>query len=92
MRACEQDHLIERVGAELRKMMPFLDPVTVRPGEGPISAKAASENGREEPGRRRLAELELQHASDEVFDEGLVGGVAVRHPVAGSRSRSTTTR
>jgi ketol-acid reductoisomerase len=35
----EQDHLIERVGAELRKMMPFLDPVTVKPGEGPISAK-----------------------------------------------------
>ena len=34
-----QGHLIERVGAELRKMMPFLDPVTVKPGEGPISAK-----------------------------------------------------
>ena len=39
-RAREQDHLIERVGAELRKMMPFLDPVTVKPGEGPISEKA----------------------------------------------------
>ena len=39
-RAKEQDHLIERVGAELRKMMPFLDPVTVKPGEGPISEKA----------------------------------------------------
>jgi ketol-acid reductoisomerase len=38
-RAREQEHLIERVGAELRKMMPFLDPVTVRPGEGPISEK-----------------------------------------------------
>ncbi|HSF14238.1 MAG TPA: ketol-acid reductoisomerase [Vicinamibacteria bacterium] len=36
----EQNHLIERVGAELRKMMPFLDPVTVKPGEGPIPAKA----------------------------------------------------
>ncbi len=35
----DQGHLIERVGAELRKMMPFLDPVTVKPGEGPISAK-----------------------------------------------------
>ncbi len=39
-RAKEQDHLIERVGAELRKMMPFLDPVVVKPGEGPIAAKA----------------------------------------------------
>ncbi len=43
-RAKEQDHLIERVGAELRKMMPFLDPVTVKPGEGPISAKAEKES------------------------------------------------
>ena len=40
VRAKEQIHLIERVGEELRKMMPFLDPVTVKPGEGPISAKA----------------------------------------------------
>ena len=38
-RASEQEHLIERVGAELRAMMPFLDPVTVKPGEGPIAAK-----------------------------------------------------
>jgi ketol-acid reductoisomerase len=29
----QQDHMIERVGAELRSMMPFIDPVTVRPGE-----------------------------------------------------------
>ena len=29
----EQGHLIEQVGAELRQMMPFLDPVTVKPGE-----------------------------------------------------------
>jgi ketol-acid reductoisomerase len=29
----QADHPIEKVGAELRKMMPFLDPVTVRPGE-----------------------------------------------------------
>jgi ketol-acid reductoisomerase len=29
----EQDILIERVGARLRKMMPFLNPVTVKPGE-----------------------------------------------------------
>ena len=42
-RAKEQDHLIERVGAELRKMMPFLDPVTVKPGEG-ISAKEEKES------------------------------------------------
>jgi ketol-acid reductoisomerase len=27
----EQDHLIEQVGARLRAMMPFLDPVTARP-------------------------------------------------------------
>jgi ketol-acid reductoisomerase len=38
-RAKEQEHLIERVGAELRSMMPFLDPVTVKPGAGPIAAK-----------------------------------------------------
>jgi ketol-acid reductoisomerase len=30
-RAKEQDHPIEQVGAKLRSMMPFLDPVTVRP-------------------------------------------------------------
>jgi ketol-acid reductoisomerase len=30
-RAREQDHPIEHVGAKLRAMMPFLDPVTVRP-------------------------------------------------------------
>jgi len=41
-RAAEQEHLIERVGAELRAMMPFLDPVTVKPGEGPIAAKPAA--------------------------------------------------
>ena len=28
-----QDHLIERVGADLRGMMPFVKPVTIRPGE-----------------------------------------------------------
>ena len=28
-----QDHLIERVGADLRGMMPFVKPVTVKPGE-----------------------------------------------------------
>ena len=32
-RKAESLHPIEVVGAELRKMMPFLDPVTVRPGE-----------------------------------------------------------
>jgi ketol-acid reductoisomerase len=30
-RAREQSHLIEQVGAELRKMMPFVDPVEVKP-------------------------------------------------------------
>ncbi len=29
----QQNHMIEKVGAELRGMMPFLDPVTVKPGE-----------------------------------------------------------
>ena len=29
----EQNHLIEQVGAELRQMMPFLNPVTIKPGE-----------------------------------------------------------
>ena len=29
----EQDHLIERVGAELRQMMPFIDPVTIKAGD-----------------------------------------------------------
>ena len=33
MRKREQEHLIEKVGAELRQMMPFLDPVTIKPGE-----------------------------------------------------------
>jgi ketol-acid reductoisomerase len=42
-RAKEQEHLIERVGAELRAMMPFLDPVTVKPGEGPIPARPKAE-------------------------------------------------
>jgi ketol-acid reductoisomerase len=28
-----QDHLIEKVGAQLREMMPFVDPVTIKPGE-----------------------------------------------------------
>ncbi len=29
----EQSHLIEEVGAKLRSMMPFIDPVTIKPGE-----------------------------------------------------------
>ncbi|MGW8250488.1 MAG: ketol-acid reductoisomerase [Anaerolineales bacterium] len=32
-RRAQQDHMIETVGAELREMMPFINPVTVRPGE-----------------------------------------------------------
>ena len=32
-RRLEQDHLIEQVGADLRAMMPFIDPVTIKPGE-----------------------------------------------------------
>ncbi|MBN1122117.1 MAG: ketol-acid reductoisomerase [Anaerolineae bacterium] len=34
MRTKEQDQLLEQVGAKLREMMPFLDPVTIKPGEG----------------------------------------------------------
>jgi ketol-acid reductoisomerase len=33
VRRREQDHPIEEVGAELRSMMPFVKPVTVKPGE-----------------------------------------------------------
>jgi ketol-acid reductoisomerase len=29
----EQDHPIEKVGASLRQMMPFINPVTIKPGE-----------------------------------------------------------
>jgi ketol-acid reductoisomerase len=32
-REAEQEHPIEKVGAQLRSMMPFLDPVTVKPGQ-----------------------------------------------------------
>jgi len=32
-RAEERNHPIEKVGAEMRGMMPFLDPVTVKPGD-----------------------------------------------------------
>lgn len=32
-RRAEQDHLIEEVGAKLRGMMPFVDPVAIKPGE-----------------------------------------------------------
>ncbi len=29
----EQEHMIEKVGAQLRQMMPFIDPVTIKPGD-----------------------------------------------------------
>ncbi|MCK4898248.1 MAG: hypothetical protein KAS38_05700, partial [Anaerolineales bacterium] len=29
----EQDHPIEKVGAGLREMMPFIDPVEIKPGD-----------------------------------------------------------
>ncbi|MBN1537444.1 MAG: ketol-acid reductoisomerase [Anaerolineales bacterium] len=32
-RRLNQDHLLEKVGAELRQMMPFIQPVTIKPGE-----------------------------------------------------------
>ena len=31
-RRVEQTHMVEEVGANLRQMMPFIDPVTIRPG------------------------------------------------------------
>jgi ketol-acid reductoisomerase len=34
MRKKEQEQQLEEVGAKLREMMPFLDPVTIKPGEG----------------------------------------------------------
>jgi ketol-acid reductoisomerase len=34
VRAREQEHLIERVGANLRRMMPFVNPVVVQPDGG----------------------------------------------------------
>src|SRR5690606_11351819 len=33
IQASEQEQQIEQVGAELRKMMPFVDPVTIKPGQ-----------------------------------------------------------
>ncbi len=32
-RRLQQDHLIEQVGADLRELMPFIDPVRVKPGD-----------------------------------------------------------
>jgi ketol-acid reductoisomerase len=32
-RSVNQNHMIEKVGANLRQMMPFIDPVTILPGE-----------------------------------------------------------
>jgi ketol-acid reductoisomerase len=32
-RRLQQEHMIEKVGADLREMMTFIDPVTVKPGE-----------------------------------------------------------
>jgi ketol-acid reductoisomerase len=32
-RRLQQDHLIEQVGGDLRQMMPFIDPVVIKPGE-----------------------------------------------------------
>ena len=36
VRAREQEHPIEKVGAELRRMMPFVKPVTIRPDGGAV--------------------------------------------------------
>jgi ketol-acid reductoisomerase len=32
-RGLDQEHLIEKVGAQLREMMPFVDPIKIKPGE-----------------------------------------------------------
>jgi ketol-acid reductoisomerase len=32
-RSAEREHPLERVGSQLRQMMPFLDPVTIKPGD-----------------------------------------------------------
>jgi ketol-acid reductoisomerase len=32
-RRLDQDHLIEKVGSQLREMMPFVNPVNIKPGE-----------------------------------------------------------
>ena len=47
MREHEQEHLIERVGAQLRSMMPFLDPVTVkqRSHRPPVATASLSSTG-----------------------------------------------
>ena len=29
----QQNHMIEDVGSQLREMMPFINPVTIKPGE-----------------------------------------------------------
>jgi ketol-acid reductoisomerase len=42
LRAADRDHQIERVGAELRSQMAFLDPVVVRAGEAQAGAGAAA--------------------------------------------------
>jgi ketol-acid reductoisomerase len=38
LRAADRDHLIERVGAQLRGQMPFLDPVVVEAGQAQAAA------------------------------------------------------
>ena len=32
-RRLDQDHMLEKVGADLRQMMPFINPVSIKPGE-----------------------------------------------------------
>ena len=40
LRARDRDHQIEKVGAELRAQMPFLNPVVVQAGEAQAAASA----------------------------------------------------
>jgi ketol-acid reductoisomerase len=55
----DQDHLIERVGAELRSQMRWLDPVEVRAGQAQASAErrpqatASADRGAAESSGRR---------------------------------------
>jgi ketol-acid reductoisomerase len=52
LRRQDQDHLIERVGADLRAQMLWLDPVEVRAGQAQASAERG---GADAPARRRQA-------------------------------------
>jgi ketol-acid reductoisomerase len=43
LRALDRDHMIEKVGAELRAAMPFLNPVTVQAGQAQAAASGGTQ-------------------------------------------------